>query len=190
MSLERRNFERNHWEPLLLVALVTLTGGFTRLCGSPGQEPTEAQSSKPLAAAEQPKAQPIPFSHKLHCVFIKDCLTCHATSVSGWEMTYPPAAKCMECHAGTDTKSPAISKLTAYYNDHKDMPWVQIYTLPDEVLFSHKRHIKGKVECAACHGAVAEREVITKERSIWMQFCIDCHKEMKAATTCRSCHNR
>ena len=31
MSLGRRNFEGNHWEPLLLVALVTLTGGFTRL---------------------------------------------------------------------------------------------------------------------------------------------------------------
>src|SRR5207249_7761928 len=185
----RRNFERNHWHPLLLVALV-LAGGFHRLGGSPGQEPAEARSSKPGAAVEQPKAQPIPFSHKLHSVFITDCLTCHAMSVSGWELSYPPEAKCMECHGNTSTKSPAISKLTAYYNEHKEVPWVKIYTLPDEVLFSHKRHIKGKVECAACHGPVAEREVVTKERSIWMEFCIDCHKERKAATTCRSCHNR
>ena len=64
----------------------------------------------------------------------------------------------MECHGNTSTKSPAISKLIAYYHEHKEVPWVKIYTLPDEILFSHKRHIKGKVECTACHGPVAERE--------------------------------
>jgi cytochrome c7-like protein/class III cytochrome C family protein len=190
MPSGRRNFAGNNWNPLLLVTLVTFTGAFDRLGGSPGQEPTEARSSKPGAAVEQPKAQPIPFSHKLHASFIKDCLTCHAMSGSGWEMSYPPEANCMECHATISTKSPAINKLAAYYNEHKAVPWVKIYKLPDEILFSHKRHVKSKVECTACHGPVAEREVVTKERSIWMEFCVDCHKDRKAPSTCRSCHNR
>jgi Cytochrome c7 and related cytochrome c len=118
-------------------------------------------------------------------------MACHAMSGNGWDMGYPPEGKCMECHATNSAKSPAISKLADYYNEHKAVPWVKIYSLPDEILFSHKRHYtNGKVDCAVCHGPVAAREVITKERSISMESCIDCHKERKAPSTCRSCHNR
>jgi hypothetical protein len=120
-----------------------------------------------------------------------DCLACHQVSANGLEMSYPPEARCMECHATISAESPAISKLATYYNEHKAVPWVKIYSLPDEVFFSHKRHYaKARVACTVCHGPVAERDVITKERATWMEFCVDCHKNRNAPANCRSCHNR
>ena len=187
----KRCLRRRSWNTMLLGAIVTLAGGLDYLSRAAGQQVPETRVPKSTAGVEQPKPQPIPFSHKLHSRFIPDCMACHELSGNGWEMSYPPEANCMECHAVVDTTSPPISKLAAYYNEHKPVPWVKVYSLPDEVLFSHKRHSgKAKVECTVCHGPVAEREVITKERATWMEFCVDCHKDRKAPANCRTCHNR
>ncbi|HEX5481561.1 MAG TPA: cytochrome c3 family protein, partial [Terriglobia bacterium] len=92
----------------------------------------DQRPSKPLAA---PKPQPIPFSHKLHTKFVKDCSDCH--QIREGEMTLPSEARCMQCHATIDAESPAIKKLAAFYKERKPVPWVKVYTLPDYVYFSH-----------------------------------------------------
>lgn len=146
----------------------------------------DKQVSKAVPAA---KPQPIPFSHKLHTQFIEQCTDCHQISAAE-DISYPPEAQCMVCHATITQKSPAIIKLTDYYQQHKPVPWIQIYKLPDFVYFSHGVHYtKAKILCSVCHGPVGERDVITKEKSISMVACVDCHHEKGAPVKCNTCHN-
>ncbi len=147
---------------------------------------------RPEPKVQQPsKPQPIPFSHKLHVQLSLQCLDCHEMPEPGWAATYPAEAKCMACHASIKTDSPAITKLAEYNKGQRPVPWVQIFRLPDYVFFSHKRHYKkAKITCETCHGPVADREVITKEKPTSMVACMDCHVERRASVTCNSCHNR
>ena len=49
---------------------------------------------------------------------------------------------------------------------------------------------KGKIGCEDCHGPVAEREVLSKEKPASMPFCMDCHKQKGAPVNCHTCHER
>jgi len=143
-----------------------------------------------IKTAATPAPQPLPFSHKLHTQFLQACQDCHQIASDGWAMQYPPEEKCMTCHATIKTDSPAIKKLAAYAAQKKPVPWVQIYQVPDYVYFSHRTHVtKAKIDCAACHGPVRERDVLTKEKSTSMATCINCHKEKGARVGCRTCHD-
>jgi c(7)-type cytochrome triheme protein len=102
--------------------------------------------------------------------------------------TYPPESLCMGCHASVRNDSPHIRKLAEFAKDKKSVPWVRIYRLPDYVWFSHKVHSK-KVTCESCHGAVAERNVLTREKPITMKACMACHDEADAPNECNTCHN-
>jgi cytochrome c7-like protein/cytochrome c3-like protein len=138
----------------------------------------------------QTPPQPIPFSHKVHAQMALACLDCHVMPEPGWDMTYPDESKCMACHGTIKRDSPAIQKLAEYYRDHKRLPWVQVYKVPDYVFFSHKAHYqKAKIGCEVCHGPVAERDVVTKDKPTSMAACVDCHAETGAPKRCNSCHN-
>jgi len=141
-------------------------------------------------AAEPPKPQPVPFSHKGHTQFLRECKDCHEISFDGWTMSYPPEAKCMTCHATVKADSPSIKKLAQYASEKRSVPWVHIYAVPDYVYFSHRTHVqKAELDCEACHGAVRERDALTKEKSTSMAACISCHKEKGAPIGCRTCHD-
>ena len=155
-----------------------------------GQEPQPPPS--PAAENAPPlKPQPIPFSHKVHAKFVTDCSYCHEMSASGWDMNYPSEAQCMVCHENIKTDSPAIKKLAEYASEKKPVPWVRVYQVQPFVFFSHRVHIKkGKLACEACHGPVAERDVLTREKLTTMAACMDCHKEKGAPVNCHTCHER
>ena len=154
-----------------------------------GCSPIFAQLKTVVPQAVKP--QPLPFSHKLHTQFLQACQDCHQVSSDGWTMNYPPEEKCMTCHASVKTDSPAIERLAEYAAQKKPVPWVQIYSVPDYVYFSHRTHLnKAKLDCAACHGDVRQREVITKEKPTTMAACISCHKEKRSPTGCRTCHDQ
>lgn len=105
-------------------------------------------------------------------------------------MAYPDEAKCMECHATIKTESPAIKKLAGYFREKKPVPWIPVYSVPDYVFFSHKVHVQNaKLDCAACHGPVADRDVIVKEKPTSMAACVDCHHQRRAPDRCDTCHN-
>lgn len=168
--------------PALLTGALILT--FVALIDS-GMLRGEDKTPPPAA-----KSQPLPFSHKLHTQFFKECQECHQISSDGWTMNYPPEGKCMTCHATVAADSPAIKKLAEYAAQKKPVPWVQIYKVPDFVYFSHRKHVqKAKLDCEDCHGPVRERDVIVREKPISMAACISCHKEKAASTNCRTCHD-
>jgi hypothetical protein len=135
-------------------------------------------------------AQPVPFSHRAHvgAASLK-CADCHASAATAERAGIPSTAKCMSCHQTIRTDSPAIASLRKFSQARTQVPWARLYRVPDYVFFSHERHLKAKVECASCHGPVAQRDVLAKEVSTSMAACLDCHRQQKARVDCSACHN-
>ncbi|MBZ2179612.1 MAG: cytochrome c3 family protein [Acidobacteriota bacterium] len=132
--------------------------------------------------------QPIPYSHKTHLKMGLKCNECHTMPGKGEAATFPAESKCMTCHTAIKKESKHIQLLAEYAAKKEPVPWVRVYKLPGFVWFSHKVHT-AVVDCAQCHGNVAESEVIKKEKPITMNACMACHDEHKAPNECNFCHN-
>ncbi len=142
-------------------------------------------------AAPGPPEQPIPFSHKLHLGFGLECVYCHSTGDTEFDVGIPEVAECMTCHASIETDSPAIEMLAAHHETGTPVPWVRIYRLPSFVWFSHRLHYEeAGLGCELCHGPVADRDVMVKEMpATSMEFCMECHAQKGARNGCGVCHN-
>jgi hypothetical protein len=137
-----------------------------------------------------PPEQPIPFNHKLHFASGLKCAGCHPIREPGFQAGYPRESACMGCHSSIKSTSPHIRKLAAAAEAKQPIPWVKVYSVPDYVWFSHAAHVQdAKIDCAECHGPVAEREVIAKERPTNMHSCMQCHAKHGASNGCDFCHN-
>jgi hypothetical protein len=137
-----------------------------------------------ICSAQAP--QPIAFSHKTHAAASIKCLDCHTIRPPGDAAGFPSESTCMGCHVTIKKESAEIQKLART----KPIPWVRVYRLPRTVYFSHEIHYKkAKVECEVCHGPVAQRDVLVKEKSIAMPECMACHDRYKASNDCNLCHD-
>lgn len=139
---------------------------------------------------KEPPAQPIPFNHKLHVdkAALK-CLDCHPIRDPGFQAGYPREAACMGCHTSIKADSPHIKTLAEHAKARKPLPWAKIYAVPDYVWFSHASHHQDAgIRCETCHGPVAEREVLGKEKPTNMHSCMKCHAQMGASNGCDFCH--
>lgn len=136
-----------------------------------------------------PVRQPIAYSHKTHVALGLKCTNCHTMPGEGVAATYPAEATCMGCHSTIKTESPEIQKLAAFAAKKERVPWQRVYRVPDIVWFNHAVHAKeAKIECSACHGEVAKRDVLFQEKSIAMPSCMACHAEHGAPNGCDVCH--
>jgi hypothetical protein len=141
-----------------------------------------------MFAAESP-LQPIPYSHKQHLALGLKCANCHEMPDPGEMMGIPAVSKCMTCHQSVKKDSPAIQKLAAFAASKEPVPWVRVYQIPSFVFFSHKNHLDSGAKCETCHGKVAERDRLFREKDISMGGCQNCHRENKASTDCMFCHD-
>ena len=48
--------------------------------------------------------------------------------------------------------------------------------LPDFVYFNHSIHIAKGVGCVTCHGRVDEMPLTWKAHTLFMSWCLDCHR--------------
>jgi len=152
--------------------------------------------SNPMGGARGP-TQPILFPHDIHAGKLgMDCLYCHYGAAKSPIANIPPVGLCMGCHKIAMTDRPEIQKLTGYFQRGEQIPWVEVYRLPDHVKFNHKRHVKAGVQCTTCHGKVQEMRVMTQVPSLKMGWCLSCHrqhlrddKNFPATTDCVVCHH-
>ena len=131
--------------------------------------------------------QPIAFTHHRHVVVLgMDCQYCHADVRRSPKAGVPAVEVCMGCHEHVFTESPEIQKVAAYWEAGDPIPWNRVHDLPAYVHFDHSRHVQGGVECTECHGQVplmgqwpdgdpARAEVMWREASLQMGWCLDCH---------------
>jgi hypothetical protein len=91
-----------------------------------------------------------------------------------------------------------ITKLQGYWERGEEIPWVEVYRLPDYVKFNHKRHVKAGMLCQDCHGPVQEMDVVYQYPSLKMGWCLKCHREnldnpknpkYQATMDCLVCHH-
>ena len=95
----------------------------------------------------------------------------------------------MQDHQAIATERAEIRKLTAHFEGKQPVEWVRVHALPDFIYFSHKRHVKGGVDCRECHGDVQRMEEATQVSSLEMGFCLACHERLGASKDCLTCHH-
>lgn len=146
-----------------------------------------AQQNTPEKLPQAVAPQPIPFSHRTHAAQAAlACADCHATARTAARAGLPATGKCMACHRTIQAESAGIKKLAEAHQREEKVAWVRVYRVKDFVFFSHAEH--AKTECAACHGPVAERDVLAKEHGTNMAACVACHKAKAAPLECNVCH--
>jgi hypothetical protein len=96
----------------------------------------------------------------------------------------------MICHAAIATDRPLIKTISEYESKGVDLAWQRVYGYPAEshVRFNHAPHIRASVECATCHGGVAQQTVAERVVDLHMGFCVNCHKAKNAPNDCLTCH--
>jgi hypothetical protein len=122
--------------------------------------------------------QPIKYSHQLHAGQLKiDCKYCHTGVEKSRHAGVPSASICMNCHSVARRDRPEIIKLIKYYTDGTPIPWKRVYKLGDFAYFNHSAHVIKGINCAHCHGDVANAEVISQKVSFRMSQCLSCHRD-------------
>jgi hypothetical protein len=96
----------------------------------------------------------------------------------------------MFCHNSIATDRPLIQRITQMQKDGIDFAWQRVSGYPAEahVKFNHAPHIRANVDCATCHGNIAQQTVAQRNVEMTMGFCVSCHNERKASIDCLACH--
>jgi hypothetical protein len=123
------------------------------------------------------RQQPVPFSHKHHVADDGiDCRYCH-TSVENSSFAGIPSTKtCMNCHSMIWANSPMLEPVRLSFAMDESLEWVRVHDLPGFVYFNHSMHVAKGIGCSTCHGRVDEMPLTWRTESLYMRWCIDCHK--------------
>jgi hypothetical protein len=133
--------------------------------------------------------QPIAFPHTIHVSKLNlPCNFCHIFVDRSRHAGPPPLEKCMSCHTAIATEREEIRKLARHYEEKRPVEWNRVYSLPEHVYFSHKRHVKAQVDCSECHGKVGAMKKVRKVGSLKMGWCVSCHRVRGASLDCATCH--
>jgi hypothetical protein len=123
-------------------------------------------------------SQPVPFSHKHHVEAMGiDCRYCH-TSVEDSSFAGIPSTKtCMTCHSQIWATSPMLEPVRESFRTDRPVRWVRVHDLPDFVYFNHSIHVKKGIACETCHGRVDQMPLVWQEKSLQMEWCLECHRQ-------------
>jgi len=123
------------------------------------------------------RAQPVQFSHKHHVSDDGiDCRYCH-TSVENSAFAGIPSTKiCMNCHTQIWADSPMLEPVRESFRSGKSLEWTRVHNLPGFVYFDHSIHVNKGVGCATCHGRVDQMPLMSRENTLYMEWCLECHR--------------
>jgi hypothetical protein len=124
-----------------------------------------------------PRVQRVPFSHEHHVNGLGlDCQYCHTSVVTSSFAGIPPTHTCMTCHSQIWNTSPMLEPVRESYRTQKPLQWIRVNDLPDFVYFNHSIHIAKGIGCETCHGRVDLMPLTWKQNSLFMRWCLDCHR--------------
>jgi hypothetical protein len=123
------------------------------------------------------RVQPVQFSHEHHVAGLGiDCRYCH-TSVETSPFAGIAATEiCMQCHSQIWADSPKLALVRNSFRTGQSIEWTRVHDLPDFVNFNHSIHVAKGVGCASCHGRVDEMPLMWRDATLFMQWCVDCHR--------------
>ena len=121
--------------------------------------------------------QPVPFSHKHHVGGIGiDCRYCHTSVEESAFAGMPATETCMSCHSQIWSDSPMLEPVRASWRSERPIEWMRVHDLPGFVYFDHSIHVKKGIGCVTCHGRVDLMPLMWKERTLQMDWCLECHR--------------
>jgi hypothetical protein len=82
----------------------------------------------------------------------------------------------MSCHSRLWAKSPILEPVRLSYQTDKSLEWTRVNAVPDFAYFDHSIHIHKGVGCTTCHGPIGEMPLTWRANTLYMRWCIDCHK--------------
>lgn len=134
--------------------------------------------------------QPLAFNHKVHADNDLACADCHINFMDYSSSGRPTIEICAACHEESMTDSSEEKRVVESVQAGEEIEWKRLYRLPEDVYFSHRRHVAvGGIECATCHGDIGESvRPPTKPEKMTMDKCMNCHDETQADNDCIACH--
>ena len=124
------------------------------------------------------RQQPVPFSHRHHAGELGiDCRYCHTSVEKSSFAGLPPTETCMSCHSQIWTNAPMLEPVRASYRTGVSLSWTRVNALPDFVYFDHSIHVSKGIGCTACHGPIAEMPLTYRAGTLYMSWCLDCHRQ-------------
>ena len=140
--------------------------------------------------------QPIFYRHDVHAGQYRiPCLYCHNNAANSWTANIPTVATCMGCHLvisaadSAGTPYPEITRLRAYADSARSIPWVRVFKISEHAHFPHMRHVNAGVACQICHGNIQqEPQVFAAQDLNLMGFCTNCHMKRGVTRDCTACH--
>ncbi len=144
------------------------------------------KASSPQGWESKDDSKQLKFSHTYHIkdvgVACEDCHKAAKTSKLSSDNLRPTHDNCVTCH------EEQINNTCGFC--HKDPDNIEAVTPPVRTItFSHEKHTAMKdVECTTCHKGLDTVEYATAKNMPTMATCTTCHNDVKAATTCESCH--
>jgi hypothetical protein len=124
-----------------------------------------------------PRPQPVPFSHEHHVRGLGlDCRYCHTAVETSSFAGIPPTETCMTCHSQVWRDAPMLEPVRASWRTGTPLKWTRVNDLPDYVYFDHSIHVQKGIGCVSCHGEVDRMPLMAKGRSLYMRWCLDCHR--------------
>jgi len=123
------------------------------------------------------REQPVPFYHAHHVGSMGiDCRYCHTSADKAASAGLPPTKTCMNCHSQIWNQAPTLEPVRESWRSGKPLEWVRVHDLPDFVYFNHSVHVNKGVGCSTCHGRVDTMSFVWQEKSLLMEWCLECHR--------------
>jgi hypothetical protein len=123
------------------------------------------------------RVQPVPFSHKHHVDGIGiDCRYCHSSVEVSPFAGIPATNICMNCHTQIWADSPMLEPVRESFRTGQTLRWTRVHNLPDFVYFDHSIHVNKGMGCVTCHGRVDQMPLMWQDRSLQMEWCLECHR--------------
>lgn len=82
----------------------------------------------------------------------------------------------MTCHSQLYTDVKLLAPVRESLATGRPVEWTRVHDLPDYVYFNHSIHVSKGVACASCHGRVNEMNVIWQDQTLYMAWCLQCHR--------------
>lgn len=128
------------------------------------------------------RQQPVQFSHKHHSGDDGiDCRYCHTSVETSSSAGMPPTKTCMNCHSQIWADSPALAPVRESFRTGTPIRWTRVHRLPGYAYFDHQIHIAKGVGCVHCHGRVDTMPLVAQEATLYMEWCLDCHRHPERA---------
>ncbi|MCX6967207.1 MAG: cytochrome C [Verrucomicrobia bacterium] len=135
-----------------------------------------------MTHVQVPITQPVPFSHQHHVGGLGiDCRYCHTGVETESFAGMPPTHTCMTCHSQLWTEAPVLAQVRQSLTSGAPIGWNRVHNVPDFVYFNHSIHVSKGVGCVSCHGRVDQMPLMWKAQSLYMKWCLDCHRHPETA---------